>query len=116
MIAPGGTNLNERYQRRLLGGYPDFDIDGPGAGGSVSGPRSSLTRSVTNLRQGRAQGAVTYAWTLPTKPGGSTTTVSGGSTATATIVPDAAGTYVLQCVVTFSDGTAITKSTTYVSA
>lgn len=115
VVPPGGTDLNSRHLRRLYAGYPDFDIS-PGDG---SGARTAQSRSVVNLRLGRAPGAVTYAWTLPTVPGGSTTAVTsltGATTATAGFTPDVAGTYRLQCAVTFSDGTAITKSVTYVSA
>lgn len=113
MAAPGGMNLNEHYDRALLAGYPDFDIS---PYGDSSGARVAQSRSVANLRLGRAGGAVTYNWTLPTKPGGSVATVSGGTTATGSFTPDVAGTYVFQVAVTYSDSTVVTKSVSYTSA
>jgi hypothetical protein len=87
---------------------------------NVSGPRSTVTRSVKNVRKDAKTTGVTYAWTLPTVPGGSTTAVgsiTGGSTATAAFTPDVAGTYVFRCVVTFTgSGKTQTINYTYVSA
>jgi hypothetical protein len=108
---PGGPAGNEGYA--IFKGHGDFDI----VPGNLSGARVAQTRSVANLRRPAKTTAVAYAWTLPTRPGGSAATVSNGTTATASFTPDVAGTYVLQCVVTFtgSNKTA-TKSVTYVSA
>ena len=112
MQPAGGVDVNQRYTRRLLSGYPDFDIEP----GDRSGARVAQTRNVANLRTGRASAVSSYAWTLPTRPGGSTAVVTGGSTASASFTPDLAGTYVLQVVVTFNDSTVVTKTVQYVSA
>lgn len=88
---------------------------------SSSGTRTTQTRGVRNVRKdAKTTGAPTYAWTLPTVPGGSTTAVAsiaGGTTATATFLPDVAGTYIFRCTVTFpgSAGTVV-QNFTYTSA
>lgn len=46
---------------------------------------------------------LTYAWTLTTKPGGSTATLTGATTVSPTFTADLAGTYVASLVV--NDGT-----------
>lgn len=56
------------------------------------------------------EGAVTYAWTNVSPPGGSTATISGASTATMTFKPDIPGTYTFQCTVT--DTSSATASAT----
>lgn len=94
----GGIDAN-RY--RLTQGFASVD---PGSALSASGARAAQTRKVVNVRKDARTTSVTYAWTLPTVPGGSTTAVAsitGGSTATASFTPDVAGTYVFRCTVTF---------------
>lgn len=117
VIAPGGFRLNRpgglkredrggvsfaNNQWALLSGHPNVDAVGPLVS---SGARTAQTRSVKNPRKDARTTAISYAWTLPTVPGGSTTAVSsitGGSTATATFTPDVAGTYVFRCTVTYT--------------
>lgn len=97
-MAPGGVNAN---QYRLTQGFSNVD---PGSALSSSGSRVATTRKVTNVRKDARTTSVTYAWTLPTVPGGSTTAVAsitGGTTTTSTFTPDVAGTYVFRCTVTF---------------
>lgn len=108
----GGTNLNDPYQRLMHELEPDAVIDVV----SSSGARVAQTRTVTPRNLGRATGA-TYAWTLPTRPGGSTATVTNPTAASASFTPDVAGTYVFQCVVTFTGASKTqTLTSTYVSA
>jgi hypothetical protein len=116
-MVPGGINAN---QYRLTQGFANVD---PGSALVSSGARTATTRRVTNVRKDAKTTSVTYAWTLPTVPGGSTTAVasiSGGTTATATFTPDVAGTYIFRCTVTFvrSSGGNATQvvNFTYVSA
>lgn len=111
VIAAGGTNLNDATLRHSYEGFPDFDI----SPANVSGARVAQTRNVVNVRLGRTASITNYNWSLPTKPGGSTTTHSA-SLGQASFTPDMAGTYILRCAVTFSDGTVVTKDITYVSA
>lgn len=112
----GGINSNNW---RIVQGHVNVD---PGSALSASGARAAVTRKVVNVRKDAKTTAVSYAWTLPTVPGGSTTAVSsitGGSTNTATFTPDVAGTYVFRCTVTFtrSGGNATqVVNFTYVSA
>lgn len=97
-MTPGGINAN---QYRLTQGFPSVD---PGSALVSSGARTATTRKVVNARKDARTTSITYAWTLPTVPGGSTTAVAsitGGSTATGTFTPDVAGTYVFRCTVTF---------------
>jgi hypothetical protein len=108
--APGGLDLNNAHIRRQFDGYPDAQISDQ----DRSGARVLQSRSVV-VRTGRTS-VSTYAWTLPTRPGGSTATVTGGTTATASFTPDLAGLFVLQCVVTFADGVTVTRSVSYTSA
>lgn len=112
-VGAGGTNLNDATLRHMYDGYPTLDV----TPGDASGPRSAVSRTAV-VRLGRATG-VTYAWTLPTVPGGSTTAVSsitGGTTATAGFTPDVAGTFIFRCTATFSDGLVLVKNVTYISA
>jgi len=117
-LAPGGISY-ATGNWRALSGHVNVDPSHPL---NASGPRSAVTRSVKNIRKDAKTTSITYAWTLPTVPGGSTTAVSsitGGSTATATFTPDVAGTYVFRCVVTFvrtGGNTTQTLNYTYVSA
>jgi hypothetical protein len=114
-IPAAGTDLNSNTLRGHLEGFPAVDHDGPA---SASGARVAVSRTVANVRRGRASNgsAPTYNWTLPTKPGSSVAVVTGGTTATGSFTPDMAGTYVLRVAVTFSDTTVITKDYTYISA
>lgn len=110
--AAGGTDLNDDYQRMMNETEPMAVIDIV----SSSGARVQQNRTVTVTNLGRATGA-TYAWTLPTRPGGSTATVTNPTAATASYTPDVAGTYVFRCVVTFTNGNKTqTLESTYVSA
>jgi hypothetical protein len=84
-----------------------------------SGARVNQTRGVANMRNDAKTTGITFAWTLPTRPGGSTATVNNASAAIANFTPDAAGTYVFRVVVTFTGSDApntITQDFTYVSA
>lgn len=72
-----------------------------------AGPAQSVTTNTLVTLDGRASSdadgdALTYAWTLPTRPTGSTATLSGAATARPTFTPDVAGTYTASLVV--SDG------------
>lgn len=113
--AAGGINA-DNY--RIYQGHKSVD---PFGSVSSSGARVAQTRGVRNVRKdSRTTGTPTYAWTLPTVPGGSTTAVgsiTNGTTATASFTPDVAGTYVFRCTVTFpgSSGTVVVNFT-YVSA
>lgn len=49
-------------------------------------------------------GAVAYQWTLVTRPAGSSASLMGAATANATLVPDAAGSYVARLCVTDNEG------------
>lgn len=115
-LAPGGVSFASGNWR-ALSGHVSVDPSHPL---SASGPRTAVTRSVRNVRRDAKTTGVTYAWTVPTVPGGSTTaagSVTGGSTATATFTPDVAGTYIFRCVVTFTgSGKTQTVNYTYVSA
>jgi hypothetical protein len=115
-LRPGGHDSNNW---RVMQGHVNVD---PGSPLSASGARTAQTRTVKNVRKDAKTTSVTYAWTLPTVPGGSTTAVgsiSGGSTATASFTPDVAGTYVFRCTVTFvrtGGNTTQVVNYTYVSA
>jgi serine protease len=70
--------------------------------------RSVEAGSVVNL-DGRAStdangDAITYSWTITTRPAGSSAALSGATTATPSLRPDVAGSYVVQ--LTVSDGRA----------
>lgn len=113
----GGTDLNDRATRLRYDGFPTLDVTPEAA----SGPRSAVSRTAT-VRLGRSSG-VSYAWTLPTVPGGSTTAVgsiTGGTSATAGFTPDVAGTYTFRCTATFTEpgqaNTVLVKNVTYTSA
>lgn len=116
VIAPGGYRVNRPGgNRQLAPGGVSFANNGwsalsghtnvePGSALVSSGARTAQTRTVKNIRKDARTTNVTYAWTVPTVPGGSTTaagSVTGGTTATATFTPDVAGTYVFRCTVTF---------------
>jgi len=115
-LRPGGL-YSDNW--RVVQGHPNVD---PGSPLSSSGARVTQTRKVVNARKDAKTTSITYAWTLPTVPGGSTTAVgsiTGGSTNTASFTPDVAGTYVFRCVTTFvkaSGNQTITTNFTYVSA
>lgn len=114
--AAGGINATNY---RIFQGH--VNVDSVGAL-STSGARTAQTRRVINPRKDARTTSITYAWTLPTVPGGSTTAVgsiTGGTTATASFTPDVAGTYVFRCTVTFvRTGGNLTQvvNYTYVSA
>lgn len=104
----GGINFGGNMWRTYSG---HFDVDTFGSLNS-SGARVLQTRGVRNPRKDAKTTGFTYAWTLPTVPGGSTTAVgslTGASTQTATFLPDVAGAYVLRVVVTYS-GTGKTET------
>ncbi len=131
--AGGIKKLNPGGHRKVDGGGISLKSDNwaaysghtnvdPGSPLSASGARTAQTRSVKNVRKDARTTNVTYAWTLPTVPGGSTTAVgsiTGGTTATASFTPDVAGTYVFRCTVTFvkaAGNTTQQVNFTYVSA
>jgi hypothetical protein len=96
--ASGGINATNY---RIFGSHNNMD---PFGSVNSSGARVLQTRGVRNVRKDARATSVTYAWTLPTVPGGSTTAVgsiAGGTTQTATFLPDVAGTYVFRCTATF---------------
>ena len=73
-----------------------------------AGPAQSVTTGTLVTLDGRASSdadgdTLTYAWTLPTRPTGSTATLSGATTARPTFTADVAGTYTASLVV--NDGT-----------
>lgn len=113
-LRPGGHDANNW---RVLQGHVSVD---PFGSQNSSGARVTQTRGVRNERKDAKTTSITYAWTLPTVAGGSTTAVSsitGGSTRTATFTPDVAGTYVFRCVTTFvGSGKTITTNFSYTSA
>jgi hypothetical protein len=97
-MRPGGHDVNNW---RVSQGHVNADPFGPV---SSSGARVTQTRGVRNVRKDAKTTNVTYAWTLPTVGGGSTTAVgsiTGGSTQTASFTPDVAGTYVFRCTITY---------------
>ena len=113
---PGGISYANGNWRPYEG-HVNVDPFGPL---TSSGARVAQTRGVRNPRKDAKTTGFTYAWTLPTVPGGSTTAVgsiTGGSTATASFTPDVAGTYVFRNVTTFTgSGKTVTTNFTYVSA
>ncbi len=69
-----------------------------------AGPDASSTTNLLVTLNGTASSdpdgnAITYAWTLPTRPAGSAATLASATTARPTFTPDVAGTYVAQLVV-----------------
>lgn len=107
---PGGIQADNW---RIVQGHKGVD---PFGSQNSSGARVAQTRGVRNPRKDAKTTSVTYAWTLPTRPGGSTATVSNGTTATASYTPDVAGTYVLRCTTTFTGSGTVVTDFTYVSA
>lgn len=112
--AAGGINATNY---RIFQGHKSVDPLGPL---STSGARVTVSRGVRNVRKdAKTTGTPTYAWTLPTVPGGSTTAVTSITTSTAansTFLPDVAGTYVFRCTVTFPGSSTVVVNFTYVSA
>ena len=97
-LRPGGIDGNNW---RIMQGHPGVD---PFGSQNSSGARVTQTRGVRNVRKDARTTSTTFAWTLPTVPGGSTTAVgsiTGGSTQTATFTPDVAGSYTFRCTTTF---------------
>lgn len=112
----GGVQLAGPGRYRAFSGHKNVDFLGEI---STSGARVNQVRGVTNIRNDAKTTAVTFAWTLPTRPGGSTATVSNSTAAIANFTPDAAGTFVFRVVVTFTGSDSpntITQDFTYVSA
>lgn len=72
--------------------------------GSNQSVLAGATVNLSGASSSDANGdALTYAWTLPTRPAGSTATLAGASSATPSFVADVAGTYVASLIV--NDGT-----------
>jgi hypothetical protein len=97
-VNAGGINAKDY---RILRGGTNVD---PGSALVSSGARTAVTRKVVNVTKDARTTSVTYAWTLPTVPGGSTTAVTsitGTATPTGTFTPDVAGVYIFRCTVTF---------------
>jgi hypothetical protein len=97
-VNAGGVNANNY---RILRGGTSVD---PGSPLVSSGARVAVTRKVANVTKDARTTSVTYAWTLPTVPGGSTTAVTsitGTTTPIGTFTPDVAGVYIFRCTVTF---------------
>lgn len=115
-LAPGGVSYTNNKWRNLSGGV-EADSFGPLV---ASGARVAQTRGVRNERKDAKTTGFTYAWTLPTVPGGSTTAVgsiTGGTTRTSSFTPDVAGSYTFRCVITFTgSGKTKTINFVYVSA
>lgn len=63
-----------------------------------------------------APGNLQYSWTIVTQPTGSAATLSGATTATPSLVPDVAGDYVVQLVVTDESGQASPADETILTA
>lgn len=113
-VAGGISFANNRW--RTYSGHKNFD---PVGDVSASGARVNQVRGVTNIRTEAKTTGVTYLWTLPTRPGGSTAIANNSTTALANFTPDVAGTYVFRVVVTFTGSDApntIQQDFTYVSA
>lgn len=118
-VAPnaGGISFVGDGKWRAFSGHKNVDF----VGNLIdSGARVAQTRGVSNVRTDAKTTSITYAWTLPTRPGGSTATVtSGAATPTATFTPDVAGSYTFRVVVTFVGSDApntIQQDFVYVSA
>lgn len=76
---------------------PTIKIDGSVSGAGTPGvSRDDLILAETWTFTDPANGAGTYAWVLRTRPVGSSATLSGAATPTATLVPDIAGTYLVE--------------------
>jgi hypothetical protein len=107
------------WQRLMIGAAAALVLTACGGGGSSggttnrapvanAGPAQSVATGTLVTLDGRASSdadgdTLTYAWTLPTRPGGSAATLSGATTAQPTFTADVAGTYTASLVV--NDGT-----------
>ena len=74
-----------------------------------AGPNQTVTLGATVVLNGsgstsRCGCPLTYAWTLTSRPAGSTATLTGANTVSPTFVADKAGTYMAQLIV--NDGVA----------
>lgn len=116
-LRPGGIDTSNW---RIVQGHTGT-ADAFGSTNS-SGARVAQTRGVRNVKKDARTTNITYAWTLPTVPGGSTTAVgsiTGGTTQTASFTPDVAGTYLFRCTITYvkaAGNTTQVVNFTYVSA
>lgn len=82
------------------------------AGGNLDAAvSSSVTLDGTGSSDPEGQ-TLTYAWSLTTRPDGSSASVSSATQATATFTPDVAGTYVATLTVTDEDGNTDTDDAT----
>lgn len=107
---PGGQQADNW---RIFQGHRAVD---PFGSQNSSGARVNQVRGVRNPRRDAKTTGVTYAWTLPTRPGGSAATVNNGSTATANFTPDVAGSYTFRCTTTFTGSGTVVTDFIYVSA
>lgn len=83
---------------------PTIKIDGSVSGAGTPGQsRDDLILAETWTFTDPANGAGTYAWTLRERPVGSTATLSGAATPTATLVPDIVGTYLVELLFNGTD-------------
>ena len=83
---------------------------------SCHGGASSTTAYLDGSKSTSSDGsALTYAWTFVSTPTGSTATLSGADTAKPTFVPDKAGAYAVQLVVS-ANGVSSPRSVTVVVA
>lgn len=104
---PGGLNMNIPSTQTRLGGYPFAWAESS----EKTKANATIVTVGVGVRFGLAASA-TYAWTIPTKPGGSVATLTTPTAQTSTFTPDGVGTYVFQCVVTFNTGQVSTVLTT----
>ena len=112
----GGVSFVGDGRWRAFSGHKNVDFVGDLI---ASGARVAQTRGVSNIRGDSKTTAVSYAWTLPTRPGGSTATVTNATAATASFTPDVAGSYTFRVVVTFTGSDSpntIQQDFVYVSA
>jgi hypothetical protein len=113
---PMTTNTN-RLQQPLIVVLAALALVACGGGGGSSdgntnrtpvanaGLAQSLAAGTLVVLDGRASSdpdgdALTYAWTLPTRPAGSAATLSSANTPQPTFMPDMAGTYIASLIVT----------------
>ena len=86
---------------------------GASAGGSGAALDASVGSTIVLASASTAGSGATiagYAWTMTSRPTGSQVGLASANTATATFVPDIAGTYVLQLTVTDSIGQTASQS------